>query len=141
MSSSGRPIQRFTLRANERLKLRKQIETLFLKGEAFSVFPVKVMYLLHQLPDDADASKVLVGFSVPKKRVKRAVNRNRIRRISREAWRLNKAALYANIPQGMQLHCFLIFIGNQALTLDKAQETIKKITEQFSKKLRQPSAP
>lgn len=139
MSSSGRTIQRFTLRADERLKLRKQIETLFRKGEAFSVFPIKVIYLLQRIPDD-QASKALTGFSVPKRKIKHAVKRNRMRRILREAWRLNKAELYETIPSGMQLHCFLIFIGNQPLPLDKAQETIKKITAQFSKKFRQPSA-
>jgi len=140
MSSSGRNIQRFTLRANERLKLRKQIETLFRKGEAFSVFPLKIIYLLQPVPEDFLAAPALVGFSIPKRKFKHAVQRNRMRRLLREAWRLHKNELYATVPKGMQLHCSLIYIGDQALSLDKAQDVIKKTTEQFAKKLRQSPA-
>ena len=117
--------QRFTLQAVERLKLRNQIETLFHTGEAFSVFPLRVVYL-HSKRSETEPSPVRMGFSIPKKRVKKAVQRNRIRRLLKEAWRLQKHALYSRIDQDAQLHCFFIFTGNDKFTFPEAEKTVKK---------------
>lgn len=127
--------QRYTLQAIERLKLRKQIETLFQTGEAFSVFPLRVVYSLIPLTA-TEISPVRAGFSIPKKRIKKAVNRNRVRRLLREAWRLQKHALYQSIPAGQQLHCFLIFTGNEKLTFEEAKAAIKKLTDKLIPKLK-----
>jgi ribonuclease P protein component len=128
--------QRYTLQAIERLKLRKQIETLFQTGEAFSVFPLRVVYSLNSLTA-TEISPVRAGFSIPKKRIKKAVNRNRVRRLLREAWRLQKHALYQSIPDGQQLHCFLIFTGNEKLTFEEAKTAVKKLTDKLIPKLKQ----
>lgn len=127
--------QRYTLQAIERLKLRKQIETLFQTGEAFSVFPLRVVYSLNSLAA-TEISPVRAGFSIPKKRIKKAVNRNRVRRLLREAWRLQKHALYQSIPEGHQLHCFLIFTGNEKLTFEEAKTAVKKLTDKLIPKLK-----
>lgn len=127
--------QRYTLQAIERLKLRKQIETLFQTGEAFSVFPLRVVYSLNSLTA-AEVSPVRAGFSIPKKRIKKAVNRNRVRRLLREAWRLQKHALYQSIPADHQLHCFLIFTGNEKLTFEEAKTAVKKLTDKLIPKLK-----
>lgn len=126
--------QRYTLQAIERLKLRKQIETLFQTGEAFSVFPLRVVYSLMPIAD-TEPSPVRTGFSIPKKRIKKAVGRNRIRRLLREAWRLQKHPLYQNIPSGQQLHCFLIFTGNEKLTFEEAKTAVKKLNDKLIQKL------
>lgn len=131
--------QRFTLQAVERLKLRKQIETLFQTGEAFSVFPLRIVYSLTLLTA-TEQSPVRAGFSIPKKRIKKAVNRNRIKRLLREAWRLQKHPLYQNIPPGMQLHCFLIFTGNEKLTFEEAKTAVKKLSDKLIPKLNKPAA-
>lgn len=125
--STTRIHQRFTLQAVERLKLRKQIETLFQTGEAFSVFPLRVVY--HYLPErgEAEPSPVRAGFSIPKKRLRKAVQRNRVRRLLKEAWRLQKHALYELVPPTAQLHCFLIYTGNDQFTFPDAEKTVKKV--------------
>ena len=126
--------QRYTLQAIERLKLRKQIETLFQTGEAFSVFPLRIVYRL--LPStDASASPVQVGFSIPKKRIKKANGRNRVRRLLKEAWRLQKHPLYEVVPKGYQLHCFLIYTGAPILTFLEANEAIQRLQLKFIPKL------
>ncbi len=123
--STNRIHQRFTLQAVERLQLRKQIETLFQTGEAFSVFPLRVVYLQGKR-SETEPSPVRMGFSIPKKRVKKAVDRNRLRRLLKEAWRLQKHALYQKIDPEAQLHCFFIFTGNDKLTFPEAEKTVKK---------------
>lgn len=51
----------------------------------------------------------MTGFSVPKKKFRHSVDRHRIRRLIVESWRLSKAALYPDVPPGLQLHIFFIF--------------------------------
>lgn len=137
--STARIHQRFTLQAIERLKLRKQIETLFQTGEAFSVFPLRVVYKL--LPATGpDSAPVQVGFSIPKKRIKKATGRNRVRRLLKEAWRLQKHALYQAIPGASQLHVFLIFSGQEPFTFEEAMTVVKKVSGKLAGKLNAPAS-
>ena len=99
---------RYTFKVYERLKREQHIHTLFLSGKAFSVFPVRFIYLLVPCTEDGQ-SPVMTGFSVPKKKFRSSVHRHRIRRLMAEAWRLNKYQLYPAIPAGQQLHLFIIF--------------------------------
>lgn len=111
MNTAGVEKVRCTLSAKERLKYRKQIETLFQKGKAFSVFPIKAIHLCQSKMGKGEPP-AKVGFVVPKKRIRKAVDRNRAKRLMREAWRLNKYLLYNAVPEGKQVHCFLVFVGN-----------------------------
>lgn len=67
-----------------------RINKLFSNGKAFIVYPLRVVYSVEQNSTDVPV-KVLV--SVPKKRFKRAVKRNRLKRLMRETYRLNKSIL------------------------------------------------
>ncbi len=134
--STSRIHQRFTLEAGERLQLRKQIETLFRAGEAFSVFPLRIICAF--VPRmDKNAAPVRVGFSIPKKRIRKAVDRNRIRRLLREAWRLQKHALYRAVPDNLQIHCFLIYSGPQKFDWVLAQLCVKKTLSQLEIKVKE----
>jgi ribonuclease P protein component len=99
---------RYTFKVYERLKREQHINTLFLSGKAFSVFPVRFIYALVPRPADA-SSPAQAGFSVPKKKFRSSVHRHRIRRLMVEAWRLHKHTIYPAIPESMQLHLFFIF--------------------------------
>lgn len=102
---------RHTFRAYERLKRQKDIDTLFSLGKAYSVFPIFVKYLAISRTGEEKAS-VRIGFSVSKKKFKHAVKRNRVKRLMREVWRLNKHAL-DSLPADKQLHVFLIYQANE----------------------------
>ena len=79
-----------TLRKPERLNRKKIIERMFAGGSrSFSLFPLRVVYL--PVPDLEAQAAILV--SVSKRRFKRAVKRNRVKRQIREAYRLNKHLL------------------------------------------------
>ncbi len=80
----------FSLSKHERIKSKKTIDTLFLSGEAFFVFPYKVLFTKHPLDEAHRESELRVVMSVPKRIHKRANKRNRIKRLSKEVYRLQK---------------------------------------------------
>ncbi|MBW8050268.1 MAG: ribonuclease P protein component [Cytophagales bacterium] len=75
--------KKFTKR--ERLKSKELIKELFEKGRSVNCFPIRLLYLSNE---KRDFPQVLI--TVSKKKFKRAVDRNRIRRQMIEAYRINK---------------------------------------------------
>ena len=67
----------------ERLKSRKQIDALFAGGKSVTAFPVRVKY--QWVPRAAGAVPVLAGVSVSRRAFKHAADRNRVKRLLREA--------------------------------------------------------
>ena len=83
----------YTLGKKERLNSKTLIERLFLGGsKSFPAFPLRVVYMsVEPVEEDMAAASILI--SVPKKRFKRAVKRNLVKRQVREAYRKNKHLL------------------------------------------------
>jgi ribonuclease P protein component len=81
----------FTFRKAERLSRKKLIDELFKDGSSFYLHPFKVYHLEKEIPAGVP---VQVLMAVPAKKFPHAVDRNRIRRMMREAYRLNKHELY-----------------------------------------------
>ena len=79
----------FTFRKEERLCSKISIQELFDKGSSFYLYPFKVLFL--EGKPDSTVNQVL--FTVSKRNFKRAVDRNKIKRRMREAYRLNKSQL------------------------------------------------
>ncbi|RRD89068.1 ribonuclease P protein component [Bacteroides heparinolyticus] len=85
-----------TLRKSERLDKKKVIEKMFAGGShSFSIFPLRVVYL--QVEELEAIASILV--SVSKRRFKRAVKRNRVKRQIREAYRVNKHKLLSVLAE------------------------------------------
>lgn len=113
----------FTLGKNERLKRRKAIDLLFTNGKAFTQFPFRVVYVLelpkkqNDLPEDVVISKVenlQAAFSVSKKYFKKAVHRNRIKRLMKETYRLQKNELKLRLQtSNKRLQIFIIYLGKE----------------------------
>lgn len=84
---------RYTFPKKEKLKSKRLIDRLFAEGESVSVYPLRLIYLRTALPEDV---KVQAGVTVSKRNFKSAVRRNRIKRLLRESYRLNKAQVFNN---------------------------------------------
>jgi ribonuclease P protein component len=74
----------FSFPKSLRLTGKKQISLLFSKGKSKIAFPFRVL----TLPLEQQPARVL--FSVSSRNFKKAVDRNRIKRMMREAYRLNR---------------------------------------------------
>ena len=83
-----------TLGKQERLKSRKLIERLYQEGNSVKTFPLRMMFLQTTHTSDFPCQ---IGVSVPKRNFKLAVDRNRIKRLMRETYRLQKEIVYDNL--------------------------------------------
>lgn len=92
-------MMKFTLRASEKLKSRKQITQLFDEGLSLKEYPIRLRFL----KVDEEDSQFKVAFSVPKRNFKLAVDRNRIKRLLRETYRLNKHILFGDVENSFVL--------------------------------------
>ena len=123
-------IKRYTLGKSERLKSRKLIEQLFREGKTFSVFPFRVYYICGE--KIMSSSFLQFGVGVSARNFKKAVDRNRIKRLTREAYRLQKETLCKTLEEkGSQLAVFYIFTGKELPLYDAVYEkisvTLKKL--------------
>jgi ribonuclease P protein component len=130
--------KQFTLGRDERLKSRKQIEKLFAEGRSFVVSPFRVYFIVNGLPIAIGTSLVnsslQFGVGVSNRNFKRAVDRNRIKRLTREAWRLQKNELKERLKRiNKQLNVFFIYIGKElpdfATVKDKVAVALKKLAD------------
>jgi ribonuclease P protein component len=122
----------FSLSKQERLKSKKDIDTLFQTGEAFFIFPFKVIYrFVEALPEEV-ALKVMV--TIPKRLHKRANKRNRLRRITKECYRLNKTALKESL-QHSSLHLMFIYTTTEMLTSAQILPSVQKILQKLVMKV------
>lgn len=124
-----------TLGKEEKLKSRKQIELLFAEGKGFTAFPVKVVYLVRKIEgpelDNGNAA-VQVGVSASTRQFKHATDRNRIKRLLREAYRQQKHELMETAEQkGIGLSVFFIYLDKTLpgydILFDKMRYCLKRL--------------
>jgi ribonuclease P protein component len=80
-----------TFPKKERISHKKDIEKLFAEGKSFFAFPMRIVYVSENSEPASSGVSVLVN--VPKRHFKKAVDRNRLKRLIRESYRLNKSML------------------------------------------------
>lgn len=90
--------ERFTLSKEERICSKKLINELFTgNGRSMTAFPLRVVFMKRTIVDDQPRAAMLV--SVPKRYFKHAVDRNRVKRQVREAFRRNKSIITQNLTE------------------------------------------
>lgn len=120
---------RATFTKSERLCSKKIMEELFASGKSFIISPFRVIWDNQELNS---AYPVQVAISVPKRNVKKAVERNRLKRQIREAYRLNKLPLYKKLTvDNKQCALMLIFTGKELVNYNETENKIKTIIQRL----------
>ena len=123
-----------TLHKVERLDKKKIIEKMFAGGSrSFSVFPLRVVYL----PVEELEAEASILISVSKRRFKRAVKRNRVKRQIREAYRVNKHELLnILVERKCRLAIAFIYLSDQlvesSIIEDRMRIALVRITEKMA---------
>lgn len=124
-------MERQTYSNKEKLKSKKAIERLFEEGDSVSQFPLRLVYL--QTTFD-DGTKIKTGVSVSKKNFKTAVSRNRIKRMIREVYRLNKGVFFNNFTT--QYAFMILYIGKTEPTMPFLETKMKRLFDRFHEKVK-----
>lgn len=117
---------RFTLGKKEKLKSKKAIEMLFEKGSRVKSFPLQVVYLRKL---GGQEFPVKVGFSVPKRTVKKAVKRNEIRRVLRAVFRLQKSAFLAGLLNSYDM--MFIYTAKEKMDYSSIEVAMEKLRQKL----------
>ncbi len=119
----------YTLSKSERLCRKTLLEELLASELSFVKYPFRVVYKVSSIPGEFPAR---IAISVGKKRFKRAVKRNRVKRLVREAFRLNKSILYNEIPEGQTIDILVIYLENTLPTFAKTEKAVKAILQKIA---------
>jgi ribonuclease P protein component len=123
------PINRYTLPKAYMLAGKKQFETLFQSGEAFFVYPYRIIY---QIEKSSTKPNFEIGISVPKRKFKLAVDRNRLKRLTKEAFRLQQAPLHEYLKMGdIVIKILFIYTHTARLDFETVQKSMVKTIKQF----------
>lgn len=117
---------RFQYSKKDKLKSKKLIEHLFNEGKSVTVYPLRLIYLK---TDYEDGSALKTGVSVSKRLHKTAVARNRIKRLLREAYRLNKPLYFNNSSTSYAF--MILYLSKDGTTFDKLNDSIKLLFKKF----------
>ena len=122
----------YTLEKEEKLKSKKLIEQLFAAGNHVKSFPLRLIYLpIHHGAE----FPIKAGFSVPKRNIKLAVNRNRIKRLIREVYRKNKHAFANNLNE--QYIFMFIYMAKEEINYVDLELALKKVISKFDSKIKE----
>ncbi len=100
-------MQTQTFSKEERLTSKKKIDRLFAVGNGFNVYPFRIIWMFREAQDGNTPAQVLI--SVSKKKIKKAVTRNLIKRRIREGYRKNKSGFYSYLTKN-NIDCTLALV-------------------------------
>ena len=122
---------RNTLGKQERLKSKKLIEKLYAEGDSVKTFPLRMMYVQTAHTSEFPCQ---VGVSVAKRNYKLAVDRNRLKRLMRETYRLQKQIVYNNLDKP---YVFMIsYIGKEEIKYEDLHLKMEKLLTLFIDKVK-----
>ncbi len=126
--------QLFTYPKADKLKNTKQIDALFQSGKSQAIFPVRAVYRV----ENSENPGVQVAVTVGKKHFKRAVLRNRVKRLLRECYRLEQHRLRGS--ENRRLQVMLLYQSNEILEFEKLRLVICKLFDKLAQDMQQKSS-
>lgn len=121
----------FSFSKKERLKNKVEIESLFSEGNRFFEYPFNVIWKV----DSNSDSTLKMAVSVPKKKIPNATDRNKIKRLVREAFRKNKTIIQQPLEaKNVKLHLMLVYSQSNIMSMseieDKISVTLQRLADE-----------
>jgi len=108
----------------ERLASKKNIKELFSRGSSFHLYPFKVLYLPHPQPQE-NTPLVQILFTVPKRNHKKAVDRNKIKRRLKEAYRLHKNIIFTEKAPTVPYILGYVYLSKDIMSYKELESKLK----------------
>ena len=126
--------KKYQLGKKNRLKSRKAIDLLFKDGKSFNTFPFRIIYQFLLVDVVTKAENLQAGFSASKRNFKKAVHRNRIKRLMRETYRLQKNELeQLLLKKNKRLAIFILYTGKEVPDYDLVNEKMNLILQKLER--------
>jgi ribonuclease P protein component len=121
----------FTYKKTDKLKSRKQTQHLFSTGQAINVFPIRLIYTIEPIEGTAAnlslTSVLQAGVGAPSRTFRKAVQRNRVKRLLREAYRLEKPNFISQAAlDNKRVNLFFLYTDALVLTQVEIQGKLKE---------------
>jgi ribonuclease P protein component len=124
----------FTFQKKDKLKSRKQTQFLFAKGQSMNAFPIKLIYTL----ESNEPGSVQAGVGAPSRTFRKAVDRNRVKRLLREGYRLERPEFIASSVDALnklRVNLFFLYTDATVISQKEIQEKIKQLLSRLSEKI------
>ncbi|MBQ6742328.1 MAG: ribonuclease P protein component [Bacteroidales bacterium] len=119
----------FTFKKEERLCSRQLIDRLYNEGHRLMAFPYSVQWM----KVDGPCQVMIVA---PKRKFHHAVDRNRVRRLTRECYRLRKHILYQFLEEhGISIVFSMIYIHNEIMPYEQLGHKMDKLLAALEKEI------
>lgn len=127
-------MERNTLSKAERMVSKKLTELLFSgqQSSSFAVYPLRAVWMTTPRAEGAEPVQILI--SVPKKRFHHAVDRNRVKRQVREAYRHHKHQLIAAVPADRQLSLAFVWLCDRHWSSDEVERRVVTLLRRITEK-------
>jgi ribonuclease P protein component len=121
----------FTYKKTDKLKSRKQTQHLFSTGQAINVFPIRLIYTIEPIEGTAAnlslTSVLQAGVGAPSRTFRKAVQRNRVKRLLREAYRLEKPNFISQAAlDNKRVNLFFLYTDALVITQLEIQAKVKE---------------
>ena len=126
-----------TLGKSERLRYLSDIRTLFNEGRSIVAFPIRAVYIKKDRAQDQPTASILV--SVPKRHFKHAVDRNRVKRQIREAFRQNKELLL--LSENEHADIAFVWLDDKLHESSQVEKKLKKLLTRLSEQCKAEQTP
>jgi len=140
----------FSYKQEDKLKSRKQTQFLFAKGQSMNAFPIKLIYTIEEydtlsqllpspyldLQQIKEKGQLQTGVGAPSRTFRKAVMRNRVKRLLREGYRLEKPDFINSTPlQGKRVNLFFLYTDATVISQLAIQEKVSQLLKRLSEKL------
>ena len=128
----------FTYQKKDKLKSRKQMQFLFSKGTAITMHPIRLLYTIEKAEAGIFPNGLLqAGVGAPSRQFRKAVQRNKVKRLLREGYRLEKPNFTNSISlSNTRLNLFFLYLDANVQTQQQIQATINLILQKLADKLK-----